>query len=118
MILVGLYMLWIILVGWLRPEACPPALRAEDDTERMGARVLRALVPPASLVVLVLASILLGLAPPPHAPSRGCVGAILLPGCAVDHGTGQAWPVYTSAACQPAYRHPVPTLPHPIPRQV
>src|SRR3546814_13533663 len=93
MILVGLYMLWIILVGWLRPEACPPVVRAEDDTERMGARVLRALVPPASLVVLVLGSILLGLATPTEAASLGCVGAILLAGRAVGEGTGQAWPV-------------------------
>src|SRR3546814_8225 len=99
MILVGLYMLWIILVGWLRPEACPPVVRAEDDTERMGARVLRALVPPASLVVLVLGSILLGLATPTEAASLGCVGAILLAGRAVGEGTGQAWPVYLAAGC-------------------
>src|SRR3546814_7483724 len=99
MILVGLYRLWIILVGWLRPEACPPVVRAEDDTERMGARVLRALVPPASLVVLVLGSILLGLATPTEAASLGCVGAILLAGRAVGEGTGQAWPVYLAAGC-------------------
>src|SRR3546814_12508647 len=99
MILVGLYMLWIILVGWLRPEACPPVVRAEDDTERMGARVLRALVPPASLVVLVLGSILLGLATPTEAASLGCVGAILLAGRPVREGTGQAWPVYLPAGC-------------------
>src|SRR3546814_10832158 len=56
----------------------------------MGERVLRALVPPASLVVLVLGSILLGLATPTEAASLGCVGAILLAGRAVGEGTGQA----------------------------
>src|SRR3546814_20148079 len=49
MIMVGLYMLCTILVGWPRPDACPPSVRAEDDAERKDARVLTALGPPASL---------------------------------------------------------------------
>src|SRR3546814_5555598 len=73
----------------------------------MGARVLRALVPPASLVVPVLGSILLGLATPTEAASLGCVGSILLAGRAVGEGTGQAWPVYLAASCLAALVPPV-----------
>ena len=33
MILVVLYMLWVVLAGWLNPRACPPVLREEGVTE-------------------------------------------------------------------------------------
>jgi tripartite ATP-independent transporter DctM subunit len=102
MMLVGLYMLWIVFVGWLRPNACPPAVRQADDTERMGPRILRVLVPPAALIVLVLGSILFGLATPTEAASIGCIGALLLAGRAVAEGKGQAWPVYVAAGCMVA----------------
>jgi len=80
MMLVGLYMLWILIIGWLRPAACPPILRAEGDTEHLGARILRVLVPPGALIVLVLGSILLGVATPTEAAAIGCIGALLLAG--------------------------------------
>jgi tripartite ATP-independent transporter DctM subunit len=99
MMLVVLYMLWIVFVGWLRPDACPPITRAASDTERLGPRVLRALVPPAALVVLVLGSILLGLATPTEAASIGCIGALLLAGRAAGEGEQQSWPVYLAAGC-------------------
>jgi TRAP-type mannitol/chloroaromatic compound transport system permease large subunit len=102
MMLVGLYMAWILFTGWLRPEACPPIRRAEGDTERTGARVLRVLVPPAGLIVLVLGSILFGVATPTEAAAIGCIGALLLAGRAVSEGEGQAWPVYVAAFCMVA----------------
>ncbi|MGE5766620.1 MAG: TRAP transporter large permease, partial [Bacteroidota bacterium] len=102
MMLVGLYMLWIVFVGWLRPQACPPVLRAEGDTGSLLPRVLRALLPPAALVVLVLGSILFGLATPTEAASMGCIGALLLAGRSVGEGRGQSWPVYVAAACMVA----------------
>src|SRR5690606_29330271 len=98
MMLVGLYMLWIVFVGWLRPEACPPVLRAEGDTGSLLPRVLHALLPPAALVVLVLGSILFGLATPTEAASMGCIGALLLAGRSSGEGRGQSWPVYLAAA--------------------
>jgi tripartite ATP-independent transporter DctM subunit len=102
MMLVGLYMLWILITGWLRPEACPPIRRAEGDTEHMGARILRVLLPPAALIVLVLGSILFGVATPTEAAAIGCIGALLLAGRAVGEGEGQAWPVYVAAFCMVA----------------
>jgi tripartite ATP-independent transporter DctM subunit len=102
MMLVLLYILWILFVAWLRPSACPPVLRKEGDIEALGPRVIRALVPPAALVLLVLGSILLGLATPTEAASIGCIGAVLLAGRAVAQGKGQAWPVYVAAGCMVA----------------
>ena len=100
--LVGLYMLWIIFVAWLRPNACPPVERAASDTEAMGAKAMRVLLPPGGLIVLVLGSILLGVATPTEAAAIGCIGALLLAGRAVAEGEGQAWPVYVAAGCMVA----------------
>ena len=102
MMLVGLYMLWIAFVGWIRPNACPPVLRDVGDTEAMGPRILRVLVPPAGLIILVLGSILFGVATPTEAAAIGCVGALLLAGRAVAEGEGQAWPVYVATVCMVA----------------
>jgi TRAP-type mannitol/chloroaromatic compound transport system permease large subunit len=68
----------------------------------MGARILRVLVPPAALIVLVLGSILFGVATPTEAAAIGCIGALLLAGRAVGEGEGQAWPVYVAAFCMVA----------------
>ncbi len=97
MMLVGLYMLWILFTAWRRPEACPPLQRAEGDDEPIGPRILRVLIPPASLIVLVLGSILLGVATPTEAAAMGCIGALLLAGRAVMEG--RPWPVYLAAGC-------------------
>jgi tripartite ATP-independent transporter DctM subunit len=102
MMLVGLYMLWILFAAWLRPNSCPPVYRDADDTEHLGRRALRVLLPPGGLIVLVLGSILLGVATPTEAAAIGCIGALLLAGRAVAEGTGQAWPVYVAAACMVA----------------
>ncbi|HIP77106.1 MAG TPA: TRAP transporter large permease subunit, partial [Kiloniellaceae bacterium] len=97
MMLVGLYMLWILFSAWRRPEACPPLQRSADDTEPMGPRVLRVLVPPASLIVLVLGSILLGVATPTEAAAMGCIGALLLAGrAAFEERSGS---IYLAAIC-------------------
>ncbi|MGF1592887.1 MAG: TRAP transporter large permease subunit [Kiloniellaceae bacterium] len=100
--LVGLYMLWIVFVGLVRPESCPPVERRAGDTERLGPRILRVLVPPAALIVLVLGSILFGLATPTEAASIGCIGALLLAGRAVAGGEAQGWPVYLAGGCMVA----------------
>jgi TRAP-type mannitol/chloroaromatic compound transport system permease large subunit len=68
----------------------------------MGARILRVLLPPAALIVLVLGSILFGVATPTEAAAIGCIGALLLAGRAVGEGEGQAWPVYVAAFCMVA----------------
>ena len=83
MMLVGLYMLWVLLIGLLRPRSCPPVERPTGG-ERLGSRVVRVLVPPFTLIVAVLGSILLGIATPTESAAVGSVGAILLAAQRID----------------------------------
>jgi tripartite ATP-independent transporter DctM subunit len=75
--LVALYLAFLILVAICRPAAVPP-IRNDAPAEGAFARVLRALVAPVLLIIVVLGSILIGLATPTEAAAVGAVGAVLL----------------------------------------
>jgi tripartite ATP-independent transporter DctM subunit len=83
MLLVGLYMFWVLLMGLLRPQSCPPVERLEPG-DRPAIRILGILAPPSILSVAVLGSILLGIATPTESAAVGSVGAILLAARRVD----------------------------------
>ncbi len=85
LLLVGLYMLWVLVVGLLRPRSCPPVDRLESDG-RLMRRVLGVLAPPLILIVAVLGSILFGIATPTESAAVGSVGAILLAARRIDSG--------------------------------
>jgi tripartite ATP-independent transporter DctM subunit len=78
--LVALYILYLILVAWLRPDAMPAIPKSERaiSAAALVGQVLRVLVPPLALIVAVLGSILGGLATPTEAASVGAVGAMIL----------------------------------------
>ncbi len=95
--LVCLYMGWVIFTAIRKPEACPALPPLEGDPGELRGRILRVLVPPASLIVLVLGSILIGAATPTEAAAIGSVGAILLAGRAIDERHGG--PVYVAGIC-------------------
>ena len=82
MVLVGLYMLYLIVVAWLRPAAAPAIPRGElgDDWREVWRRTGRALVPPIVLIIAVLGSILAGIATPTEAAAVGAVGSLILAG--------------------------------------
>ncbi len=80
LILAGLYVLYIIVRTWTKPELAPP-LPAGIGPETAGGvllMVVRSFVPPVVLIALVLGSILAGLATPTEAAAVGAMGAILL----------------------------------------
>ena len=80
LVLVGLYILYQIIIAFIRPNASPAIPRDEVqklDTGFYG-RLLLALAPPMILIVAVLGSILAGIATPTEAASVGAIGAILL----------------------------------------
>ncbi len=80
LVLVLLYLLYLLGVAWVRPEAVP-AIPESERTIAPGLlwrRVLLALLPPLLLIVAVLGSILWGVATPTEAASVGAVGAMLL----------------------------------------
>lgn len=80
LVLVGLYILYLVGVAWLRPDAVPAIPKSERDLAPgvLWRRVVLVLMPPLLLIVAVLGSILGGLATPTEAASVGAVGAVLL----------------------------------------
>ena len=77
LLLVVLYIAYIIIVAFFRPNAMPARRSHEDDNVTMVA-VLRAIAPPLLLIFAVLGSILAGLATPTEAAGVGAMGALLL----------------------------------------
>src|SRR5689334_3401287 len=78
--LVGLYLAFQIPVALLRPGACP-AIPPDPDAPQglaMTRRLVEVLVAPVALIVVVLGSILGGLATPTEAAGVGAFGALLL----------------------------------------
>ncbi len=86
LLLVALYLLYILVRGFARPQDMPPA---DVSFARPGVRdLLRAVVPPVLLIVTVLGSILSGIATPTEAAGVGAVGALLMAGAKLGHYRG------------------------------
>jgi len=80
LVLVALYIIYIAILGRLRPELAPAIPEAELAVFRGDAfkRVTIALVPAFALIVAVLGAIFAGIATPTEAASVGAVGGIVL----------------------------------------
>ena len=81
LLLAGVYIVYILVLGWLKPDAMPPIPLAErNDVSRrqLWVRFVKVLVPPIMLVVAVLGSIVGGIAAPTEAASMGALGAVLI----------------------------------------
>lgn len=81
LILVALYMLYIFIVAFIRPDWAPQVPKEELDeisTKELFGMVFKALIPPLVLMLSVLGSIFAGIASPTEAASVGAVGATLL----------------------------------------
>ncbi len=81
LLLAGIYIVYLLIMGWLRPASMPPLPAAERDAvsrRELWVRFFKVLVPPVLLVVAVLGSIVGGVAAPTEAASMGAVGAVLI----------------------------------------
>src|SRR5207245_994628 len=80
LVLVGLYIIYIAILGRLRPEMAPAIPEAELAAFRGDAlkRATIALIPAFFLIVAVLGAIFAGVATPTEAASVGAVGGIVL----------------------------------------
>ncbi|PVV06103.1 MAG: C4-dicarboxylate ABC transporter [gamma proteobacterium symbiont of Ctena orbiculata] len=79
LLLVMLYLVYLIIVAFVKPDTVPAIPRSERELEKqLLLRVVKVLMPPLLLIVAVLGSILGGLATPTEAASVGAIGAILL----------------------------------------
>ena len=76
MLLVVLFLIYISVYAWLRPEVAP-TITAETD-ENLLRKVFLTLLPPLILVVGVLGSIFLGIASPTESAAVGALGALVL----------------------------------------
>ncbi|MEZ8147826.1 TRAP transporter large permease [Enterovibrio norvegicus] len=77
--LVGMYIVYLIFVAITQPHRVPPIPAEERKVSKeLWMQVLTVLFPPVLLIVLVLGSILGGVATPTEAASVGSVGAIVL----------------------------------------
>jgi tripartite ATP-independent transporter DctM subunit len=80
LILSALYIVYIIGLCWLKPDAAPRA-RADEPTPPLAEKLvitIKALVPPLFMIFAVLGSIMLGWAAPTEAAALGAAGAIIL----------------------------------------
>ncbi|HFD92678.1 MAG TPA: TRAP transporter large permease subunit [Gammaproteobacteria bacterium] len=81
LVLVGLFMLYVLFIAWLRPAVAPPVAPPRAGEVARGSllfQVFTSLVPPLLLVVAVLGSIFFGVASPTESAAVGALGAMLL----------------------------------------
>ncbi|HNQ03967.1 MAG TPA: TRAP transporter large permease subunit [Thiobacillaceae bacterium] len=75
--LAALYMLYVLGVSLVRPEATPALAHGLADTG-LWRKTLTALAPPLLLIFLVLGTIFLGIATPTEGGAMGATGALIL----------------------------------------
>ena len=81
LLLAGIYVLYLLVVGWLWPEmapAIPADERAAMSKAQLLVKVVKVVIPPILLIVAVLGSIIGGIAAPTEAASVGALGSILV----------------------------------------
>lgn len=80
MILIGCYIVYILILTFLKPEMAPAMPQELDDETRAQQIIaaLKAIIPPLALVLVVLGSIFTGIATPTESSALGGVGAIIL----------------------------------------
>jgi TRAP-type mannitol/chloroaromatic compound transport system permease large subunit len=93
LVLVGLYILYILGVALLRP-ASAPAVRTDGKWDgAFWAQVFFATVPPLLMIVLVLGSIIAGVATVTQAGAVGAAGATVMAGYKLYEGRGRYLPL-------------------------
>lgn len=81
LLLVGLYLAYVFIVSRLRPDACPPIDTSSADSlisKPKASEIIYALVLPLALILLVLGSILGGIATPTESAALGAAGALIM----------------------------------------
>lgn len=77
LLLVGLYILYILIVSWMKKEAAP-AIETEEPYGKVVKDAIREIIPPLLLIAVVLGSIFAGIASPSESASVGVLGAMAL----------------------------------------
>ena len=78
LLLTGLYAAYVIWRAIVAPETCPPVAMTPEERRGLAGRVFSALIPPVTLIIAVLGSIIAGVATPTESASVGAMGALFL----------------------------------------
>ena len=99
LVLVGLYMAYILFVALVRPSAVPTVPYDGKYDLQFFKKVLLTLVPPLTLIFLVLGSIIMGIATVNQAGAIGAAGALFMAGYRLYDGRKDAyWPAILGIA--------------------
>jgi len=88
LVLVGLYMVYILVLSFIRPKTAPSVPFEGAYDRRFAGKVLLALVPPLTLIFVVLGSIITGIATVNQAGAIGAAGAMVMAGYRLYEGKG------------------------------
>lgn len=91
MILVGLYMGYILITALINPKKAPPVPFDGEYDRKFVVRILLALIPPLTLIFIVLGSIILGVATVNQAGAIGAIGAMIMGSYRLMEGKPKAY---------------------------
>ena len=93
LVLVGVYIVFIAVLAFLRPKIAPAIPYDGKYDRRFAGRVAMALIPPLALIFIVLGSIIMGIATVNQAGAIGAAGAMIMGGYRLREGHHRAyWP--------------------------
>ncbi len=78
LLLVGLYILYCLILAWLRKETAPAIPNKESSLIQQYWHTLKTIIPALSLIMIVLGTVIIGIATPTESAAMGSVGAIVL----------------------------------------
>jgi len=79
LLLVSLFIVYILIVSWLKPELAPVLQSdANKKTADYYFKIFKSILPPLLLVIAVLGSIFYGIASPTESAAFGAIGALIL----------------------------------------
>jgi tripartite ATP-independent transporter DctM subunit len=91
LVLVGLYMVYILIYALIKKNVAPPVHYEGKYDSKFALKVFLSLVPPLTLIFVVLGSILLGIATVNQAGAIGAVGATIMGGYRLHVGKKHAY---------------------------
>lgn len=98
-VLVGLYMAYILIAAFFKPSIAPPVPFSGKYDRRFALKVVVSLAPPLLLIILVLGSIVGGIATVNQAGAIGAAGALIMAGYRLNDGKPRAyWPALIAIA--------------------
>ena len=76
-IIVGLYILYVLVIAFIKPEVAP-AIKSDEPYSKILKEAIKSLIAPFILIFLVLGSIFAGFATPTESAAIGAIGSIIL----------------------------------------